>query len=161
MTSAPDDGAAVATAQQNLAVTVGRLVVTAKEQAVSAICDVAQQLRQSAQQTSESVALDIERVSNSIASGIRNIKGELSVPQSVKDHPGISLIAAVAISASAVVVVASLTRVASPIVARRGVRGLGGALSMLALDVGISLWMSRLQAKKLSAATEAATATIH
>lgn len=154
MIAEPDDAISVDAAKQNLAATMERLVVTAKEQAVEAIDDVTHQLRQSLHDTSVSVATDIDRLSMSIACGIRNIKEEVSVPQAIKDHPAISLVAGLTVCAAAVVVLGSLARASNPSFARTRMRGLGGTLALFAVDIGISLWTSRQQARQALGSTQ-------
>lgn len=135
-------------AKQDFARATERLVETAKRHATTAITDITDHVKASAHGATASLAADVRQVSAAVASGVREVKSELHLPQTVKDHPYAWIAGSVALGAAGLLMLRGVARAVPRAVAKTAGGGLGGRLAMTALDVGISYWLMRRQTRK-------------
>lgn len=146
MTPTFDDNekTAVNDAKHDFSHAADRLVDTVKRQASDAISGLASQIVTSSHETSTAFSADVGRVSDAVASGLRTVKAELTVPKVVKEHPLAWVAGGLAVGAAGLILVKSFTRPPVRPVARATVgSSLGGKLALTALDIGLSLWLAR------------------
>jgi len=141
----------LASAKADMALAADQLVEVATRHATNAIAGLASQIRVSAHETSAAFSDDLHRLSEAVASGLRDVKAELTVPQSVKEHPYAWLAGGLAVGAAGLLVLRSFTRPAPRSIARAGLSGgLGGKIALTALDVGLTMWLAKRQRNRAS-----------
>ena len=148
-TNEQQDGKPVERAKQDFARATEHLVETAKRHATSAITDLADHVKASAHGATTALAADVRQVTGAVASGMREVKSELSLPTTIKEHPYAWIAGGIAVGAAGLLLLRGFARSAPRVVVKGAARGgLGGRLAMTALDVGISYWLMRRQTRK-------------
>lgn len=139
-------------AKQDFTLATDHLVEAAKRHAVSAIADLATQISASTHDVSEAVA-----------SGLRNVKAELHLPKTVKEHPYAWVAGGVAVGAAGLLVLRGVARSLPRPMVRGAVSGsLGGKLALTALELGFSYWLTRRQGKRaLARVAEEGSVALH
>ncbi len=141
-------------AKQDFARATERLVEAAKRHATSAISDLTDHVKASTQGATASLAADVRQVSAAVASGVREVREEFKLPQTIKDHPYAWIAGGIAASAAGFLLLRGVARALPRTVAKGAVGGIGGRLAMTAFDVGISYWMMRRQARRVAEVPE-------
>lgn len=141
-------------AKDEFSLAADRVLDAIKEQAREVIVDLGATVRETAHETSNALSDDVIRMSGAVAKGLRNVKEEIQVPQSIKEHPFAWMAGSLAVGAAGFTAFRAMTarpaRLAAAqaqheerrIVAQRG-SSVAKALALTALEIGISMWLSR------------------
>ncbi len=143
-------------AKDEFTLAADRVMDAIKEQAREVIVDLGATVRETAHETSTALSDDVIRMSGAVAKGLRNVKEEIQVPQSIREHPFAWVAGGLAFGAVGFTALRAMTarpaRIAAVqaqqeerrIVAKRG-SSVAKTLALAALDIGLNVWLSRRQ----------------
>jgi hypothetical protein len=132
----------IETAKADFTASADHLIEAVKRQAGDVISDLAAHVRNTAHDTTLSLAGDVHLITDAVAAGLRDVKAELILPNSVKEHPWMWLaggLAAGAVGLAVMRMMDSRSRTRSG----RHRSALAGKLAFTVLDVGLGMWVAR------------------
>jgi len=133
----------MATAKQEVFRATDHVVEVVKLRTGAAINDLTLQLKSSTHEITDSILEDVQRVSEAVVTGMRQLKTELKPPRVIREHPFASISGGLALGAAGVWLARRITHPARPVAHVAAAGGLGGRLAVAALEIGLSLWLAR------------------